>query len=506
MNRTFSRVATQKIGRSVFDLSYSKKFTCDMGELIPVYIEEVVPGDIINYGIQGVIRLQPLVAPVLHAVYARFHTFYCPYRIVWENDSPVTGSWESLITRGEDGTEAPTIPTWNGGGDVTVGSLWDYLEYPTGIVPGAGGLPVAFPLYVYNKIYNTYYRDETQITEVALTSNTVKKPAWMKDYFTSALPWQSRGTPPALPITGVADVDAKDETITMKNTTDATARQVSTSVASDVVLGSAPSGTAAARWVSTGMEVDFSNAVAFDMADLRLTAQVTRWLERNQRSGGRYIEQIKAHFNVAPRDERLQRPEYLGGMKMPVIFSEVLQTESSDASTPQGTMAGHGVAVGNKHICKYRVKEHGIIMTIMSVLPVTAYSQGVDKQWLKSTVYDYYFPEFAHLSEQAVTHAEIYTSATPADNTSIFGYQGRYNEMRCRQNKIAGDMRSTYDYWHLGRQFGSKPSLNQAFIEADPRKDIFAAPSVDGLICNIGNRVKAIRPMPIEPVPGLIDH
>lgn len=499
MPNPFKQSQRPKIGRSVFDLSYNKKFTCDPGELIPVMVDEMVPGDIFQIAHNVVCRFQPLVAPLLHEVNLYIETFFVPYRLLWDD-------WEDFITGGEDGTSAPTLPTWatatNG-----VGTLWDYMGFPTGISAGVGGRPIQFPLNAYNLIFNEYYRDETQDAELNLTNTTLLVRRWEKDYFTSALPWEQRGTAPALPISGIIDVDPVDADIHVKNTIDATSRPLYMSYDALGTIGSSgqPSTGARVRWVDPSLEVDLSGATTFDVNDLRLAFQMQKLLERAATGGARYTEWLQSMFAVTNGDSRLQRPEWIGGMKTPVIFSEVLQT-SEDGTTPQGNMAGHGITVGTKRIGTYRAKEYGLIMSILSVMPKTAYSQGVNRQWLKSTRWDFYNPLLAHLGEQAITHAEIYTSATQADNESVFGYQGRYNEMRSKQDLICGDMRSTYDYWHWGRQFSSKPNLNSTFVAYDGRKDMFAAPSEDGLIINCGNIIKAIRPMPIMPNPGYIDH
>ena len=220
----------------------------------------------------------------------------------------------------------------------------------------------------------------------------------------------------------------------------------------------------------------------------------------------RYTESLQAHFGVSPRDERLQRPEYIGGSKSPVIVSEVLQTSSSDATSPQGNMAGHGVSASSTFCGKYRATEHGLIMGILSIMPRTMYQQGMDRQWLRRSRYDFYFPEFANLSEQAILNCELYATTVEATNKAIFGYQGRYDEMRTKRNMVCGQMRSTFDYWHLGRIFSSQPALNESFIQCVPDKRIFAAPSEPGFIVQFANLIKAWRPMPIQSDPGLIDH
>ena len=197
--------------------------------------------------------------------------------------------------------------------------------------------------------------------------------------------------------------------------------------------------------------VDLSVASTFDVADLRRVVQLQKWMERNARCGIRYNEFLGGHFNVAPRDETLQRPEYIGGTSSPVVISEVLQTSSTDAESPQGHYAGHGIGINAGHVGSYYVQEYGLILGLMYVVPKPAYSQGINRQWLYKTKEEFYFPEFAHLSEQAIERAEIYATNVEADNQTIFGYQGRYDEMRYKPNMVCSEMRTVFDYMHLSR-------------------------------------------------------
>lgn len=492
----FESVRSLRPGRSVFNLSYEKLFTCDMGELIPVMCDEAVPGDVFEIGNQAMIRFQPMVAPMMHEVNAYVHYYFVPYRLLWSD-------WEDFVTGGRLGTDASVLPRWNPA-NTAVGSLWDYLGFPTGIVP-TDALPLDFVRSGYNFIYNEYYRDQNLIAEIPLTNEAIKLRAWEKDYFTSALPWQQRGTAPALPISGTSSA-----VWTTVNITDPGGTQVSPRVSSSLVgenrFGYTP-GTANNNLLGAlnSNTVDLGAATTFNVSDLRLAFQIQKWLERNARAGARYTEFLKAHFGVAPRDDRLDRPEYIGGTKSPIIVSEVLKT-STDGTSPQGTMAGHGIGVSNSYVGKYHVQEFGLIMGIMSIMPKAVYSQGIDRQWLRRTKYDFYSPEFANLSEQAIERAELYATAVGADNRTIFGYQGRYDEMRVKRNMYCGDMRESFNYWHLGRIFGSAPLLNASFIECVPDKRVFAVTTQDEIIVNFGNSIKAIRPLPSIAEPGLIDH
>nr|QJB21661.1 MAG: major capsid protein [Microvirus sp.] len=501
--RIFQSVGSLIPGRSMFDLSYEKKFTCDMGQLIPVQCDEVVPGDYWEMGNEAVIRFQPLVAPPLHEVNMYTHTFFVPYRLLWDNGDE--DSFEAFITGGVTGDLTPTIPIWEPTNTAS-GSLWDFMGFPVGIDPD-GAYPVDFPRRAYNFVWNEFYRDESLQAEVALTNEAILNSCWEKDYLTSSLLEQQRGTSPALPISGhtsavwqAADFSVGSKTYAMQfehanNTTPVMYTQGSNQAIN------------ALNMFNSNI-VDLSTATTFDIADLRLAFQIQKWLERNNRAGARYTEFLRAHFGVSPKDDRLQRPEYIGGTKKPVIFSEVLQTSSTDVTSPQGNLAGHGLTVAQGYTGKYHVKEFGLIITFMKVMPRTAYQDGINRQWLKSTKYDFYFPEFANLSEQAVLNAEVCATGVSAHNTGVFGYQGRYDEMRTKDSMVCSGMRMTFDYWHLGRQFdtGAPPTLNNEFVECVPRKDIFAVPTEPGLIVSFGNRIKAFRPLPLSAEPGLIDH
>ena len=485
--RQFSNVGALVPERSAFDLSYSKTFTCDMGELIPVMCDEVVPGDVFKIGCESVIRFQPLVAPVLHEINQYVHYFFVPYRILWSD-------WENFITGGVTGNLTPSLPRWTPINNA-VGSLWDYLGFPTGISP-ADAYPLDFPRLAYNTIFNQYYRDESLVSEVAMTNESILNRAWEKDYFTSSLLSAQRGTPPALPISGISKAIFTEGVASGTN--------VSAQYWSG---GSNPyTWNPGSKIALDNNVVNLSSATPFSIADFRLAFQIQRWLERNNRAGARYTEFLKAHFGVSPRDERLHRPEYIGGTKSPIIVSEVLQTSSTDGTSPQGHLAGHGLSVNADFCGKYHATEYGLIMGIMSVMPRTMYQQGINRQWLRRTKYDFYFREFANLSEQAVERAELYASAVNTENRTVFGFAGRYDEMRVKNNMVCGDMRQTFAYWHLGRQFSSAPALNETFVKCVPRKDIFAVPSVDGLIVSFGNKIHALRPMPVIAEPGMIDH
>ena len=504
-NSVFNQVGGLHPRYSVFDLSYVKTMTADMGILYPVMCDEVVPGDIFKIGNQMVLRFQPMLAPILHEINAYVHYFFVPYRLLWD-------SWEDFITGGPDGNLTPSLPTWVGDDQTaTVGSLWDYFGFQT--IPASSGMvttptaaPLVFPKRAYNLVWNEYYRDETLQAEVSLDSNALQFRNWEKDYFTSSLPWQQRGQAPALPINGTTSAVWASSNFVQDNT--GNPMGFSNTIVSHVARVNSAQSLANAKAFMNDNVVDLSTATTFNIADLRLAFQIQKFLERNARAGARYTEFLRSHFGVSPRDERLQRPEYIGGSKAPVIISEVLQTGSSDATSPQGNMSGHGIAVNSQFCGKYRASEFGVIIGMLSVMPRSMYQTGHDRQWLRRTKYDFYFPEFANLSEQAILNAEVYCSANDTTDKSIFGYQGRYDEMRTKRNQVCGQMRDVFDYWHLGRQFTTTPGLNSSFVECNSAntKRIFAVESEPGIILQFANLIKAWRPMPIQSEPGLIDH
>lgn len=524
----FNKVENRRPPRSVFNLSHEKKFTCDMTQLIPVLAQEMVPGDTFQVKNEIVIRMQPLVAPIMHEINAFVHYFFVPYRILWDN-------WEAFITGGVDGDDASVLPRYVPTNLVNVqpGTVWDYLGYPTvaalpANVPDAL-YPLDFKRRAYIQIYNEYYRDQNlqDPYDYSVVLQNPFRRSWEKDYFTACLPWQQRGVAPALPITGTSSaIWANDvlgdglygvnaggvlqlHNLTTPNLANGASSQlINTGPQANVGNSIRPVIDNAQLNMNT---VDLSSASTFDIADLRLAFQIQRWMERNARSGVRYTEFLNAHFGVHPRDDRLQRPEYIGGSKSPIIISEVLKTSSTDAESPQGNLAGHGITADRNYISSYTAQEFGVMMAIFSVMPRTAYQQGINRQDLKQSRYDFYFPEFANLSEQEVYSGEVYwdNDTNPlTGNSSIFGYQGRYDEMRYVPNTVHGLLKTDLSFWHLGRVFASRPLLNVSFTRANPEdtKRVFAATTEPGLIVSFGNIIRAVRPLPAFGTPGYMDH
>lgn len=533
MARLFDTVKGLRVPRSAFNLSFDKAFDCEMGQLIPIMCEEVVPGDRFKIGNEMVIRFQPTVAPIPDEIVAKVDYFQVPNRLIFNDEIDGVGNnWETFITKGFDGDSTVPLPRWN----VTkngVCSLWDYFGFPTGISPAGNSAPVAFPKRAYNLVFNEFYRDENLQEDVDLDSEDVLYTNWSKDYLTSALLEQQRGPATALPVDTTVRFNAGDlvgyvytdkdipftspsgfeqtgqnylkgnggSTVAWEQkfnaNTQQNAGQVYTDSSSLSVRGSAKQLNNLIDAVST----------SFNVSELRLAFQIQKWQERNARGGVRYTEFLQSHFGVHPRDDRLQRPQYLGGTRTPIITSEVLQHSESEA-TPLGTYAGKMMTADSNYVDTVNVVEYGWIIGILRIMPKARYTQGINRQFLRNSPFDYYFPEFANLSEQAIFNEEVFASNDETSNLGVWGYQGRYDEMRYKPSQICGNLRGNLDYWTLARKFNDLPNLNGDFVKCVPSKRIFAVQSAETPACivNFYNRIKALRPMPYIAQPGLIDH
>lgn len=575
----FTRNSRIKLRRTMFNLSYDKKLTCKMGQCIPICCDEYVPGDFIRQGNEIVVRMQPMLVPILHEVNVKVDYFFVPYRLMWKD-------WEKFYSNQKNDFTG-TLPKFifdarNG----TKGSASDYFGLP--VLNGTGWQCNAWQHIAYQLIRSQYYIDENLADEEDVDldvskllnskneyigSDAIYYSPWEKDYFTSSLLDSQRGQQASLPITGNAHVIfngsvpykydsgnpyiqaeltddddvfspvTKSGNIRFSSSTELDVPPVSVggnnfdgtfpidSVNADFSFTKSDSSDETLRlqnqkmivdyrvnqamkdWLDNN-QVDMSSVSAIDISELRLAFQVQKWLERSNRGGYRYHEALLAHFGVAPRDDTLQEVRYLGGTRSPIIVSEVLQNSATGSGqTPQGNLAGHGLTADSQFGFKWKVEEYGLIMGIMRIMPKLGYnSQGINRQWLRTNKYDYYSPEFANLSEQAVYKAELYANKSNTEHifngemtkSDYFGYQGRYNEMRTKQNLVCGDMRDTLAFWHLNRVLDGSEVLNEDFITSKPSSRIFAVTDedVDNLIVDVGNKILCLRPLPYFPTPS----
>lgn len=540
MANIFNSVKLKRPKRNVFNLSYESKLTVNAGELVPIMCKPVVPGDKFRVNTEMLVRLAPLVAPMMHRVNVFTHYFFVPNRLVWNQ-------WEDFITKGVDGTDTPAFPTLklpttvdtaNGHRFFGDSSLWDYLglpslnqignatfqtQSPNGVKAPAGYEVSALPFRDYLLIYNEYYRDQNLTSEIefsrdggsteAITTNPLlmlRRRAWEKDYFTSALPWVQRGPEVTVPVSGAGgsmDVELKSNAADQYFVSSSDSRPTGKLEVVNGVLFATheSSSTSVGAYLSPNNFQVNVDEMGVSINDLRTSNALQRWFERNARSGSRYIEQILSHFGVRSSDARLQRPQFLGGGRVPVSVSEVLQTSSTDETSPQANMAGHGISASVNHGFTRYFEEHGYIIGIMSVMPRTGYQQGVPRDFRKFDNMDFYFPEFAHLGEQEIKNEELYLNQYDADNSGTFGYTPRYAEYKYSLNEAHGDFRGNMAFWHLNRIFTEKPNLNTTFVECNPSNRVFATAetSDDKYWIQLYQDVKALRLMPKYGTPML---
>ncbi len=518
----FSQVPRADIARSSFNLSHGLKTTFDADFLIPILGPiDIIPGDTFSVKASHFCRLATPLYPIMDNMYLETQFFFCPYRILWSNFEKFHGSQED-----PGDSIAKTIPLISSSAATYTarGKLWDYFGLPIDLIPNDVDVS-ALPYRAYHEIYDAWYRDENLQDSVAaligdgpdaLTVNNgeLLKRGKRFDYFTSCLPAPQKGTAVSMPLGTSAEIHAggsvTDEISIYADTLSAY-RDLLPVTSDSVVIGAAED-TGAAR-----LYADLSTALAPTINDIRLAFQTQRLLERDARSGTRYVEALKAHWGVTSPDHRLQRPEYLGGGSSRINVTPVQQQSAQTspvANDKLGELAGFGTVSGTHSFSKSFV-EHGLVLGLCSVRGDITYSQGIDRYWTKSTRYDFFYPVLQGIGEQSVLNKEIWVTGigTPATDDLVFGYQERYGEYRRLNSKLSGLMRpdasATLAAWHLSEDFATLPALGDTFIKSNlgvPLDRAIAIPTEPHFICDFYFDIKAARPMTTFGVPGGIDR
>lgn len=539
--KVFDKVPIKVPAKNVFNLSHDVKATYNFGKLYPFLCQPVYPGDTWNCRAEIFMRTMPLVCPVMHNVDMHFYFFFVPNRLIWNANRK--SDWKVFITGGEDGQQNPVLPYWSYSQLRAVpayynnGSLLDHMGFPSSqSQPHTGRTePISLlPFRAYHCIWNEYFRNQNVQNEIEfsydsgqLSSADISKlfvfryKNFEKDYFTSCLPFAQRGEAVKLPITfdesAASTVNAPVTVNTGKIGTSATEYALHVSGGVLEYGNYTGDGSAALKGVATinSSMFTFAGVNAGTINDFRYCLRLQQWLENNARCGSRYIEQLLSHFGVVSSDARLQRPELLGGGKVPLIFGDVAQTAqgTGDGQDVLGDLAGKGTLYGKTGGFKKYFEEHGILMGICCILPRTSYQQGLPRVWSSMSRFDFYFPEFAHLGEEAVLNKEVYynpsTQPVLGDNGSdgVFGYQGRFTELRYIPSTVHGEMRGSLQYWHFGRVFSQQPALNSSFVQVSTRSNMWAMQDnqdgSDPFIAQIHLDIKAVRPLPKYAVPTL---
>lgn len=517
--------------RSKFSLSHYRLFSGRMGYMMPIGITECLPGDTFQQATSVFLRCSPLVTPVMHPVHVTVHHWFIPTRLLWDK-------WEDFITGGPDGMDASIVPTIKAPaeGGFAIGSLADYMAVPSGIPD----LEVcALPFRAYALLYNECYRDQDLEEELPIsfasgpdtTTNTIlQRCDWARDYFTTARPWPQKGPAVSVPVNLTA---AGEPTITGFVTGNGTPTftgnfrdtpgtapftvqgaqladhgkvtysglQYDATSTNNSSWGNTGSGRVNLSWADPALKVNLTfqsgnpELGSVDINQLREAFALQRFEEHRALYGSRYVEYLR-YLGVKSSDARLQRPEYLGGSRQTIQFSEVLQT-APGGDDPVGALKGHGIGAMRTNRYRRFFEEHGYVITVMMVRPISVYMQGLSRMWNRRVKEDYYQRELQHIGQQEVLTKELYAGNAegPTGDDVVFGYQNRYDEYRWHESYVSGEFRTILNSWHMARDFANEPTLNADFINAVPTTRIFAAQENDTLYCMANHSIQARRLM-----------
>lgn len=567
----FSDAPTMYMRRTKFDRSHVYKTTFDSGKLIPVFVDEVLPGDTSSLRVRYFSRLATPIKPIMDNIYLDWFFFFVPNRLVWDH-------WQNFCFEQEDPDDStdyvcPTTSLIGKAGDTLygVGTLWDYFGLPTGLPNTISGIN-ALPFRGVYLIWNEWFRDENlqksvkiqkgDTNEVFDGSRVSEQPEWLQeipetylpcpprgkrhDYFTSALPWTQKGPGVSVGLAGTAPI------VNQGTLPNFFLSSTSNQLAAVTAYGGDASSSGGRRsafgvgsitfnrgpgsdWANIGgfagntsssvtmtatpgdtllgseSYVNLDASSIFTINSLRTAFQMQKFYERLARGGSRYTEVLRSFFGVVSPDARLQRPEFLGSFTKMMNINPIAQTSSTNDTTPQGNLSAYGVTGAKFHGFTKSFVEHGYVFGFCCARADLTYQQGINRMWTRSTVYDWYWPTFAHLGEQAVLLKEIYATGDTEQDNSVFGYQERYAEYRYKPSVICGKFRSNIkgnlDVWHLSQYFETAPKLSPEFIQEDiPIGRIIAVPSEPQFLIDIGFKYTTVRPMPMFGTPGLVDH
>lgn len=539
----FVQLPKTSIPRSVFDRSHTWKGTFKAGELVPFFVDEVLPGDTFNLSTALLTRLSTPIVPIMDNLYISTHFFFVPNRLLWEHWEAMNGDQRSGPTANTDYLVPQAVIN-----NLPIGSIGDYLGLPTGVKANVSVNEL--PLRAISLIWNEWFRDEnlqesynidkntareyvgdsaisgTNCNNPVLYSSNCLKRAKRKDYFTSALPWPQKGPGVEISLGGSVPLTGDSTNFPLYATANSSVIKPALGVAKGVsgeqlvnmmwnITGSGEQSTSAyikSDAVKDNFVVDLSAATPISINDLRQAFQIQKLYERDARGGTRYTEILRSHFGVVSPDARLQRPEYLGGGRSRLNINPVMQTSATadGSGTPQGNLSAFGVGIDASHSFTKSFVEHGIIIGFVSVSSDLTYQQGLNRMWSRKGRFDYYWPVFAHLGEQAILNKEIYCQGNATDD-EVFGYQERYADYRYYPGIITGQFRSTsptpLDIWHLAQKFDSLPTLSSQFIEENPPIErVVAVTDEPPFLMDAFFKMKCVRPMPVFATPGLVDH